>query len=139
MLQLRHDHLGVCLKYLGSRPVSILCPHDVRPSTDKSSRGESWHRLRQEDFSQVDWQGSDELLELIKQMMRTEPSMRLTVHQVCSHAVVARAREIMEDAYKIAQEKGTSVFAASSLARGPAGFLEEILGNDGDNSMDLSV
>jgi mitosis inhibitor protein kinase SWE1 len=85
------------------------------------SRGEAWQRLRREDLSQVDLDGSPELLDMIRQMMRTDPSSR-------DHPVVSRARGIMERVYMAAKRDGTSVFAASPLASVHQGFLEEILG-----------
>lgn len=99
-------------------------------------RGESWHRLRQEDFSQVDWQGSEQLLELVQAMMRTDPERRPTVKEVCAHGVVARARGEMEVLYERAKREGSSVFAASPLASVPEGFLGRILGSGW--TMDLS-
>lgn len=91
-------------------------------------RGEAWHRLRGEDFSQVDLEDSPELLELIQQMMRTDPSLRIGVHAVYNHPVVSRARLNMERAYAAAKRQGTPVFAASPLASVSAGFMDEILG-----------
>jgi len=91
-------------------------------------QGEAWHRLRREDFSQVDLDQSPELLDMIRQMMRTEPSLRMSIHSVCAHPVVARARAIMERMYIAAKRDGTSVFAASPLGSVHKGFLEEILG-----------
>ncbi|THV02400.1 hypothetical protein K435DRAFT_775597 [Dendrothele bispora CBS 962.96] len=90
-------------------------------------QGEAWHRLRQEDFSQVDLDRSPELLRLIRQMMRTEPTRRVDIHDVYEHPVVARARARMEQTYLAAKEAGTSVFAASPLASVTEGFLEDIL------------
>ncbi|KAF8894006.1 hypothetical protein BD779DRAFT_1435579 [Infundibulicybe gibba] len=91
-------------------------------------QGEAWHRLRQEDFSQVDLDDRPELLDLIRQMMRTDPRLRINIDRVWDHPVVSRARAIMERVYLTAQENGTSVFAASPLAGVPSGFLEEVLG-----------
>lgn len=93
-----------------------------------SIRGEAWQRLRREDFSQVDLDESPELLDIIRQMMRTDSSYRLSIHAICDHPVVSRTREIMERVYIAAKRDGTSVFAASPLASVHTGFLEEILG-----------
>ncbi|KAG1735156.1 uncharacterized protein EDB91DRAFT_1145582 [Suillus paluster] len=105
-------------------------------------QGDGWHRLRQEDFSQMDLDGSPELFELIKSMMRTDPARRADVQAVCAHAVVKRARGAMERMYEEAKREGTSVFAASPLASVSNTFLEEILGRStsmGDcDAMDLS-
>lgn len=100
-------------------------------------QGEAWHRLRQEDFSQVEWEGSNELLSLIRGMMATNPEERICARDVYNHPVVAQARRKMEMAYEEAKGNGTNVFAASPLARVPRGFLEEILGMD-DREMDVS-
>ncbi|KAF8633350.1 hypothetical protein AX17_004522 [Amanita inopinata Kibby_2008] len=90
-------------------------------------QGEAWHRLRQEDFSQVDLDDSPELLGLIRQLMRTDPSQRVSAQAVFDHPTVSRARIIMERTYDLAMKNGTSVFAASPLASVPDGFLAEIL------------
>ncbi|KAL0564073.1 mitosis inhibitor protein kinase swe1 [Marasmius crinis-equi] len=90
-------------------------------------QGEAWHSLRREDFSQVDLEDSPELLELIRGMMRTEPSLRLQIDEVYGHPVVSRARRSMEHTYEMAIKNGTPVFAASPLASVSTGFLEEIL------------
>jgi mitosis inhibitor protein kinase SWE1 len=104
-------------------------------------RGEPWHRLRQEDFGQVDLDSSPELLQLIKSMMRTDPVLRLDAHSICAHPIVARARMAMERCYAEAKANGTSVFAASPLASVTESFLEEILGRPllDEEAMDLSA
>jgi len=103
-------------------------------------RGQAWHRLRQEDFTQVDLDGSPELLDLIKHMMRTDPTLRIDIHSIRAHPVVSRARAAAERAFAAAKRDGTSVFSASPLASVPAGYLEEILNRRiPDNAaMDLS-
>lgn len=105
-----------------------------------SSRGEAWHRLRREDFSQVDLHDSPELLDMIRQMMRSDPSLRMSVHGICDHPVVSRARAIMERVYIAAKRNGTNIFAASPLAGVHGGFLEEILDDRTSkcSAMDLS-
>ncbi|KAG2128324.1 uncharacterized protein EDB93DRAFT_1184674 [Suillus bovinus] len=100
-------------------------------------QGDGWHKLRQEDFSQMDLDGSPELFALIKSMMRTDPARRVDVQAVCAHAIVSRARAAMERTYEAAKRDGTSLFAASPLAGVSNTFLEEILGHDCDD-MDLS-
>jgi mitosis inhibitor protein kinase SWE1 len=101
-------------------------------------RGEAWHRLRREDFSQVDHGDSPKLLDLIRQMMRTDPSLRMSVHAICDHPVISRARVIMRRMYIAAKRDGTSLFAASPLASVHAGFLEEIL-DDGSSDESLAM
>lgn len=92
-------------------------------------RGDAWHRLRREDFSQVDLrEESDELIELIKHMMRTDPASRITARGIYEHPVIARARAAMETMMDDARREGKSEFVGSPLASVPAGFLEEILG-----------
>lgn len=100
------------------------------------TRGEAWHRLRREDFSQVDLGNSPELLDLIKHMMRSDPSLRMSVQAICDHPVVSRARLIMERVYTAAKRDGSSIFAASPLASVHGSFLEDIL--DDGTCMDLS-
>lgn len=101
-------------------------------------QGEAWHRLRQEDFSQVDLDDSPELLELIKQLMRTDPTTRISARGVYDHPVVSRARAIMEQTYDMAIKTGTSVFVASPLASVTERFLVSILCRPLDIPMDTS-
>ncbi|KAI6110576.1 hypothetical protein EDD16DRAFT_1610607 [Pisolithus croceorrhizus] len=99
-------------------------------------QGEGWHRLRQEDFSQIDLSGlSAELTELIRSMMRMDPGKRVDVQMVYDHPVVARARTAMERARSEALARGESTFAASPLAGVGEGFLDEILMGE---AMDMS-
>jgi len=92
-------------------------------------QGEAWQRLRREDFSQVDLDESPELVSIIREMMRTDPSHRMSAEGVCDHPAVARTREKMEEVYEDAKRNGTNVFVASPLASVPRGFLEDILGH----------
>ena len=80
------------------------------------------------DFSQVDLNESPELLYLIKQLMRTDPALRINAKDTFDHPIVSRARGMMEWTYNQAVKNGTPVFAASPLASVPASFLIEILG-----------
>lgn len=93
------------------------------------SRGEAWQRLRREDLSQVDLDESPELADIIREMMRTDPSHRMSAEGVCGHRIVARTREKMEEVYEDAKRNGRNVFVASPLASVPTGFLEDILGH----------
>lgn len=93
-------------------------------------QGESWHRLRQEDFSEVDCQGSPQLQALILSMMRTDPAERSGIDSVCQGRVVCRARDAMERGHVEAMRKGLPVFEASPLAVPEEGFLTHILGGD---------
>lgn len=103
-------------------------------------RGEGWQRLRREDFSQVDLEeDSPELAELLLQMMRTEPDMRVSVEEVCAHPVVRRAREAMERMHAELLGAGCSTWGASPLAGVPAHFLEEILDREEEGAMDTSL
>ncbi|KAF8345965.1 hypothetical protein F5887DRAFT_964294 [Amanita rubescens] len=101
-------------------------------------QGEAWHRLRQEDFSQVDLDESPELLYLIKQLMRTDPTLRINAQDTFDHPIVSRARAMMEGTYNQAVKNGTSVFAASPLASVPDSFLIEILDRPPCLAMDTS-
>ncbi|KAJ3566472.1 hypothetical protein NP233_g6981 [Leucocoprinus birnbaumii] len=103
-------------------------------------QGEAWHRLRREDFSQVDLQEeSGELVGLIKQMMRADPATRINARGIYGHPVVARARAVMERMMGDARREGKSEFAGSPLASVPAGFLEEILGRRREGSWDMDM
>lgn len=100
-------------------------------------RGEAWHNLRQDNFEQVELDECPELLELIKSMMRSNPTNRLNAHQIRSHAVVSRARDSMESA----RRTGGPAFDGSPLASVPNSFLGTILRrshNDHGEPMDLS-
>ncbi|KAI0633439.1 hypothetical protein C8Q77DRAFT_1058135 [Trametes polyzona] len=87
-------------------------------------QGEAWHRLRREDFSQVELDASPELWELLKSMMRAAPALRIGITLVDTHPVVVRARRAME---RMRAQWGP-VFGASPLGAVPSGFLDEILG-----------
>lgn len=106
-------------------------------------RGESWHRLRREDFSQVDLDDSPELFKLIQQMMRTDPATRIDMQAIYAHPVVTRARQKMDMIRLTAKREGTAMYNASPLAGVADGFLEDILGQTRDMSdggaMDLSL
>ena len=78
-------------------------------------------------MSQVDLDGSPELVDIIKAMMHTDPSHRMSAGDVCLHPVVVRTREKMEALYEDAKRNGRSVFGASPLASVPRGFLEDVL------------
>ncbi|KAF8967937.1 hypothetical protein BDZ97DRAFT_1802034 [Flammula alnicola] len=102
-------------------------------------QGEGWQRLRREDFSQVDLEDdSPELVDLIRNMMRTEPAMRLTIEEVCGHPVVRRAREAMDSMRDALRSEGRSTWGASPLAGVPIGFLEDILDRE-EGAMDTSL
>ncbi|OAX44090.1 hypothetical protein K503DRAFT_861674 [Rhizopogon vinicolor AM-OR11-026] len=102
-------------------------------------QGDGWHRLRQEDFSQMNLDGSPELFALIKSMMRMDPARRIDVEAVCGHPVVSRAGAAMERTYEECKREGRSVFAASPLAGVPSTFLEDILGRSVTMSRDCDA
>ncbi|KAG6873414.1 hypothetical protein C0995_015839 [Termitomyces sp. Mi166 len=97
-------------------------------------QGEDWQRLRRDDFSQVLLDDSPELLKIIKQMMRQKPQERMSIHDVCGHGVVCRAREVMERMYNGAKRDTKSLLAASPFGRTEEGFLDEILGRAMDST-----
>lgn len=103
-------------------------------------RGEEWHILRQEDFSQINIAGgSYELFSLIQKMMRADPAGRPDVRDICEHGVVARARNAMDDAlYAISHShsEGGDVFPASPLGR--CTFDLEA-GEEGADAMDIEL
>jgi mitosis inhibitor protein kinase SWE1 len=107
-------------------------------------RGDAWHQLRQENFPpQVDLDGSPELLDLIKSMMRTDPALRVSIQAILAHPVISRAQAAMEQTLADATLSGSTVFAASPLASVPKTFLEDILGHSvvlipDEGAMDLS-
>ena len=70
------------------------------------------------------------LVDLIRQMMRTNPDERLTSAEVSLYPAVQQARNWMERLEKELYEQGQSVWSASPLASVPAEFLREILGEE---------
>ncbi|TFK83778.1 hypothetical protein K466DRAFT_497790 [Polyporus arcularius HHB13444] len=95
-------------------------------------QGEAWHRLRCEDYSQVELEASPELWELLRSMMRAAPALRIGMALVDTHPVVVRARQAME---RMRFQYG-SVFGASPLGAVPDGFLDEILARGGNGRDD---
>ncbi|KAH9942269.1 uncharacterized protein BXZ73DRAFT_41032 [Epithele typhae] len=102
-------------------------------------QGEAWHRLRREDFSQVQLDTSPELWDLLKSMMRAAPALRIGIALVDTHPVVMRARRSME---RMRSQYGP-VFGASPLGAVPPGFLDEILarggGHDADDDWEMDL
>jgi mitosis inhibitor protein kinase SWE1 len=93
-------------------------------------RGEAWHRLRNEDFSQVHLEHSQALVDLIQQMMRTDPTQRLTSAEVEFYPPICRARARMEVLRVELSAQNKNIWGASPLASVPPGFLEDILATD---------
>jgi mitosis inhibitor protein kinase SWE1 len=99
-------------------------------------RGAPWHKLREEDFDGVHFDGmSTVLVQMIRSLMRTDPTKRLTMEQVCGGSIVSRAREWMDAKRAEAIENGLSVMLGSPLAEEKEGFVREILGVE--EGMDL--
>lgn len=102
-----------------SAPIALLA---IKCSTFATTRGEQWHRLRQDDLSGVDLAGSsDALVTMLAALLRSDPFARPDAAAVCAHPCVARARDAMELA---------GPGAGSPLAPVPAGFLAHVLGED---------
>jgi len=121
----------------GAIPHVLSCTHTHFLTANFTFyRGEAWHRLRNEDFSQVDLDHhSQALVDLIQQMMRTDPTRRLTSAEVESYPPVCRARARMDVLHRELSAQEKNIWGASPLASAPSGFLEEILEAD---SMDTS-
>jgi len=86
------------------------------------SRGEQWHRLRQDDLSGVDLAGcSTALVGLLSALLRSDPAARPDASAVCAHPVVQRVKSAMELA---------GPGAGSPLAPVPPGFLADVLGEE---------
>ncbi|PVG02484.1 kinase-like protein [Serendipita vermifera] len=95
--------------------------------------GAPWHKLREEDFDDVHFDGmSGVLVHMIRSLMRTDPTKRLTMEQVCGGSIVSRAREWMNAKRAEAVERGQSVMLGSPLAEEKEGFVREILGVEGN-------
>ena len=73
---------------------------------------------------------SQALVDLIQQMMRTDPTQRLTSAEVESYPPICRARARMEVLRLDLSAQDKNIWAASPLASVPPGFLEDILGTD---------
>ena len=120
-------------------PTWLTCTPDTRSPDILScspiiaiNRGEPWHRLRQDDLSQVDFpvDTSTELRGLLVALLRSNPAARIDSGGVCEHPVVVRTRAAMERLVEEAQRAGEPPFTASPLAGVPAGFLAGVLGHD---------
>lgn len=108
-------------------------------------RGEAWHRIRHEDFAQVDLTDlSTELVELLKSTLRSDPALRADAGLVNAHPVITRARLSMDEKRR---EVG-AVFEASALAGAPPGWLDFVIGHsnewngdedDEDEAMDVCL
>lgn len=98
-------------------------------------RGPPWHKLRKENFEDVELDGTSGVLsQLIKDLMRSDPGGRPTVEKVCAGPVVTRARAWMAAKRKEAARDGRSLMLGSPLAKEEEGFVWRVLGVDG---MDL--
>jgi mitosis inhibitor protein kinase SWE1 len=96
---------------------------------DGNRRGSPWHKLRKEDFSDVQFEGTSRVLvQFIRDLMRTDPAKRLTIEQVCSGSVVGRARDWMNSKRAEAAKEGRSVILGSALAEEERGFVQRVLG-----------
>ena len=106
--------------------MSILC------------RGDSWHRLREQDFSQVEGftECSTALQTLIASMMSKDPASRPSADDIYSHVVITRARSRMDALLEELRACGESspevLFKASPLAAVDESFLSDILGANTD-------
>ncbi|KAL5523712.1 hypothetical protein ACEPAG_7885 [Sanghuangporus baumii] len=99
------------------------------------TQGDPWHRVREQDFSQVEGftDCSAVLQHLIMWMMSKDPSARPTAAEICSHPVISRAQEHMNALLDVLREEEGSqpeiLFKASPLASMDDSFLSDILGD----------
>ncbi|GBE81461.1 predicted protein [Sparassis crispa] len=95
-------------------------------------QGDAWHRLRHEDFVQVEAELgalSVTLQAVLKGMLRMEPARRVGSDMLARHPVVRRARSAMDGL----RARQGDVFEASALGPVQDGFLSSIItGNDWD-------
>ncbi|OCB88390.1 hypothetical protein A7U60_g4431 [Sanghuangporus baumii] len=97
------------------------------------TQGDPWHRLREQDFSQVEGftDCSAALQHLIMWMMSKDPSARPTAAEIYSHPVISRAREQMDTLLDVLRAQEGSqpevLFKASPLASVDDSFLSDIL------------
>ncbi|KAG8785435.1 hypothetical protein FRC15_001348 [Serendipita sp. 397] len=90
--------------------------------------GTPWHKLRHEDFDDVNLEGTSAVLvRLIRGLMRTDPTKRLTIDQVCGASIVGRARTWMNAKRAEAKRGGRSAIFGSPLAEEGAGFVKDVL------------
>ncbi|KAG8834703.1 hypothetical protein FRC17_007609 [Serendipita sp. 399] len=98
--------------------------------------GTPWHKLRQENFDDVNLDGTSAVLvRFIRGLMRTDPTKRLTIDQVCGASIVGRARTWMNAKRAEAKRAGRSAIFGSPLAEEEAGFVKKVLRvEDGNGS-----
>ncbi|KAG8701323.1 hypothetical protein FRC08_004141 [Ceratobasidium sp. 394] len=103
---------------------------------------EPWHKLRNDDFSDVDLDGfSPELVSLVSSMMWREAGQRPSMALVYAHGSIVGAEALMTRAIENARAsatEATDVFRASPFGSDGPAFLEEVLGRGRDESMDTS-
>ena len=134
--------LLVIFAFISTIFVFDACPCRAPSSPFASiNRGEPWHRLRQDNLSQVDLPAdtSPELRGLLVALLRSNPAARITSGEVRMHPVVVRTRAAMDRLMEEAQRAGESPFAASPLAGVPGDFLAKVLGHDPGDVMDVGA
>lgn len=124
-----------CISCSARTPSSffLTSPKSIKELTVTLHRGDPWHRLREQDFSQVEGfiECSSVLQQLIASMMSKDPASRPSADDIYSHRVVSRARLRMETLLDELRGYGESrpevLFRASPLAGVDEFFLPDIL------------
>lgn len=100
-------------------------------------RGDAWHRLRRDQFEQIDFsQVSTELAELLKNMMRSDPARRIDAIGIYDHPIMTEVRLAMDRA-----REARPGFKGSALSGERDGWVDEIFERarswDEDESMEV--
>ena len=130
------------------------------------SRGDPWHRLRNQDLSDVELEGlSATLINLIEHLMAPKPFDRPLIDQVCAHDIILKCRSLMlrniETVHRASlaliassapseraaarQAADVALFRASALGTEDEAFIMEVFSNiaelspttEEDNAMDI--
>lgn len=63
--------------------------------------GPAWHKLRSNDFSDVDLSRlSEPLVDLLRGMLDKSPDLRLTINDVAQHPIVARLGDMLQESLR---------------------------------------
>lgn len=89
--------------------------------------GPSWHKLRSNDFSDVDLSRlSPPLVSLIAIMLEKSPDHRISIFDVQSHSVVSSIHAMLLDSLRLAEEgSSTPAMKGATAEEGPT-FMEQV-------------
>ena len=94
-----------------------------------NSSGDPWHRLRNDDFSEVNLEGfTYTLVSFIARMMKRDPALRPTVQDIQESSMIVKTRAAMKRNLDEVLAKGGKPFRASAFATELPSFMDEVLG-----------